>query len=166
MASTHDAGCTAMRMIVSLCLLMFLQMQAPTRAYAATPTDAQKRALDERIARMADLFGREVSWELLHLKFIALYVETNLYSSYVVTETSWRDGTTHLVMSPLEFMQRLTALAFSAAPLSPATTGPSRARSGSRPAAHVARLPPHRPVPGAATVRQPAPWPRTAGSPW
>ena len=25
-------------------------------------------------------------------------------------KTAWRDGTTHLVMSPLEFMQRLTAL--------------------------------------------------------
>ena len=26
-------------------------------------------------------------------------------------KTPWRDGTTHLVMSPLEFMQRLAALA-------------------------------------------------------
>jgi len=25
-------------------------------------------------------------------------------------KTPWRDGTTHLVMSPLEFMQRLAAL--------------------------------------------------------
>ena len=25
-------------------------------------------------------------------------------------KTPWRDGTTHLVMSPLEFLQRLTAL--------------------------------------------------------
>ena len=25
-------------------------------------------------------------------------------------QTPWRDGTTHLVMSPLEFMQRLAAL--------------------------------------------------------
>ena len=25
-------------------------------------------------------------------------------------ETAWRDGTTHIVMSPLEFMQRLAAL--------------------------------------------------------
>ena len=25
-------------------------------------------------------------------------------------KTAWRDGTTHLVMSPLEFMQRLAAL--------------------------------------------------------
>ena len=33
-----------------------------------------------------------------------------MYSSYVVTETPWRNGTTHLVMSPLEFMQRLAAL--------------------------------------------------------
>jgi len=33
-----------------------------------------------------------------------------LYSSYVVAKTPWRDGTTHLVMSPLEFMQRLAAL--------------------------------------------------------
>jgi hypothetical protein len=40
----------------------------------------------------------------------AVSVETNLYSSYVVTKTPWRDGTTHLVMSPLEFMQRLAAL--------------------------------------------------------
>jgi Putative transposase len=28
----------------------------------------------------------------------------------VATKTPWRDGTTHLVMSPLEFMQRLAAL--------------------------------------------------------
>ena len=27
-------------------------------------------------------------------------------------KTAWRDGTTHLVMSPLEFMQRLAALEF------------------------------------------------------
>ncbi len=33
-----------------------------------------------------------------------------MYSSYVVTKTPWRDGTTHLVMNPLEFMQRLAAL--------------------------------------------------------
>ena len=33
-----------------------------------------------------------------------------MYSSYVVTKTPWRDGTTHLVTSPLEFMQRLAAL--------------------------------------------------------
>ena len=31
-------------------------------------------------------------------------------SSYVVTKTPWRDGTTHQVMSPPEFMQRLAAL--------------------------------------------------------
>ena len=40
----------------------------------------------------------------------AVSVETHLYPSYVVTKTPWRDGTTHLVMSPLEFMQRLAAL--------------------------------------------------------
>ena len=28
-------------------------------------------------------------------------------------KTPWRDGTTHLVMSPLEFMQRLAALVLS-----------------------------------------------------
>ena len=33
-----------------------------------------------------------------------------MYSSYVVTKTPWHGGTTHLVMSPLEFMQRLAAL--------------------------------------------------------
>jgi len=33
-----------------------------------------------------------------------------LYSSYVATKTPWHAGTTHLVMSPLEFMQRLAAL--------------------------------------------------------
>ena len=107
-----------MRMIVSLCLLMFLQVQAPARAYAAAPTeasverllevtnskalletsyagleqnirqfslqsmgdkqptDAQMRALDELIARMAELLRREVSWERLHPQFRALYVET------------------------------------------------------------------------------------------
>ena len=36
--------------------------------------------------------------------------KTNLYSSYDVTKTAWRDGTTHIVMSPMEFMQRLAAL--------------------------------------------------------
>ena len=40
----------------------------------------------------------------------AVSVETNLYSGYVGTKTPWRDGTTHLVMSPLEFLQRLAAL--------------------------------------------------------
>ena len=33
-----------------------------------------------------------------------------MYSSYVVTKSAWRDGTTHIVMSPLEFMQRLALL--------------------------------------------------------
>ncbi len=33
-----------------------------------------------------------------------------MYSSYVVAKTAWRDGTTHIVMSSLEFMQRLAAL--------------------------------------------------------
>ena len=41
-------------------------------------------------------------------------------------ETPWRDGTTHLVMSPLEFMQRLAARATNGCP------------SGSRAAATVA----------------------------
>ena len=27
-------------------------------------------------------------------------------------KTAWRDGTTHLVMSPLEYMQRLAALKY------------------------------------------------------
>ncbi len=39
------------------------------------PTGAQMRALDELIARMADLFRREVSWERLHPQFVALYME-------------------------------------------------------------------------------------------
>jgi Putative transposase len=38
-------------------------------------------------------------------------VQTNAAGQVVLKlETSWRDGTTHLVMSPLEFMQRLAAL--------------------------------------------------------
>ena len=38
-------------------------------------------------------------------------VQTNAAGQVVVTlKTPWRDGTTHLVMSPLEFMQRLAAL--------------------------------------------------------
>ena len=38
-------------------------------------------------------------------------VQTNAAGQVVLKlETPWRDGTTHLVMSPLEFMQRLAAL--------------------------------------------------------
>ena len=38
-------------------------------------------------------------------------VQTNAAGQVVLRlKTSWRDGTTHLVMSPLEFMQRLAAL--------------------------------------------------------
>jgi len=38
-------------------------------------------------------------------------VQTNAAGQVVLKlKTAWRDGTTHLVMSPLEFMQRLVAL--------------------------------------------------------
>ena len=38
-------------------------------------------------------------------------VQTNAAAQVVLRlKTPWRDGTTHLVMSPLEFMQRLAAL--------------------------------------------------------
>jgi hypothetical protein len=38
-------------------------------------------------------------------------VQTNAAGQVVLElKTPWRDGTTHLVMSPLEFMQRLAAL--------------------------------------------------------
>jgi hypothetical protein len=38
-------------------------------------------------------------------------VQTNAAGQVVLKlKTAWRDGTTHLVMSPLEFMQRLAAL--------------------------------------------------------
>jgi len=38
-------------------------------------------------------------------------VQTNAAGQVVLKlETAWRDGTTHLAMSPLEFMQRLAAL--------------------------------------------------------
>ena len=38
-------------------------------------------------------------------------VHTNAAGQVVLKlKTPWRDGTTHLVMSPLEFMQRLAAL--------------------------------------------------------
>ncbi len=38
-------------------------------------------------------------------------VQTNAVAQVVLKlKTPWRDGTTHLVMSPLEFMQRLVAL--------------------------------------------------------
>lgn len=38
-------------------------------------------------------------------------VQTNAAGQMVLKlKTAWRDGTTHLVMSPLEFMQRLAAL--------------------------------------------------------
>jgi hypothetical protein len=32
------------------------------------------------------------------------------HAASVLVKTPWRGGTTHLVMSPLEFMQRLAAL--------------------------------------------------------
>ena len=42
-------------------------------------------------------------------------VQTNAAGQVVLKlKTAWRDGTTHLVMSPLEFMQRLAALVPSA----------------------------------------------------
>ena len=38
-------------------------------------------------------------------------VQTNAAEQVVLKlQTQWRDGTTHLVMSPLKFMQRLAAL--------------------------------------------------------
>ena len=41
-------------------------------------------------------------------------------------KTPWRDGTTHLVMSPLEFMQRLAALAIEERPsVAGATAAPA-----------------------------------------
>ncbi len=40
-------------------------------------------------------------------------------------KTPWRDGTTHLVMSPLEFMQRLAALVVPQEPEPPAQAAPS-----------------------------------------
>ena len=45
-------------------------------------------------------------------------VQTNAAGQVVLKlKTSWRDGTTHLVMSPLEFMQRLAARAIEERPL-------------------------------------------------
>jgi hypothetical protein len=64
-------------------------------------------------------------------------------------KTPWRDGTTHLVMSPLEFMQRLAARATEGRP------------SGTRAAAAAAS----HPVPwGAGTQRQAAVMGRAAGT--
>ena len=38
-------------------------------------------------------------------------VQTNAFGQVVLKlKTPWRDGATHLVMSPMEFMQRLAAL--------------------------------------------------------
>jgi hypothetical protein len=38
-------------------------------------------------------------------------VQTNAAGQVVLKlKTPWRDGTTHIVLSPLEFMQRLAAL--------------------------------------------------------
>ena len=40
-------------------------------------------------------------------------VQTNAAGQVVLKlKTAWRDGTTHLVMSPLEYMQRLAALKY------------------------------------------------------
>ena len=36
-------------------------------------------------------------------------VQTNAAGQVLKLKKPWRDGTTHLVMSPLEFMQRLAA---------------------------------------------------------
>ena len=45
-------------------------------------------------------------------------VQTNAAGQVVLKlKTPWRDGTTHLVMSPLEFMQRLAARAIEERPL-------------------------------------------------
>jgi len=48
-------------------------------------------------------------------------VQTNAAGQVVLKlKTAWRDGTTHLVMSPLEFMQRQAAQASRLAPTSSA----------------------------------------------
>jgi hypothetical protein len=45
-------------------------------------------------------------------------VQTNATGQVVLKlKTAWRDGTTHLAMSPLEFMQRLPALTLPDAPV-------------------------------------------------
>ena len=60
-------------------------------------------------------------------------VQTNAAGQVVLKlKTAWRDGTTHLVMSPLEFMQRLAALAGRRphSPLSARRTARTTARCG------------------------------------
>ena len=56
-------------------------------------------------------------------------VQTNAAGQVVLKlKTPWRDGTTHLVMSPLEFMQRLAARAIEERPsvaLATATPAPN-----------------------------------------
>ena len=52
---------------------------------------------------------------LMRLNFLSVLpyerVQCNAAGQVVLRlKTAWRDGTTHLVMSPLEFMQRLAAL--------------------------------------------------------
>ncbi len=52
-------------------------------------------------------------------------VQTNAAGQVVLKlKTAWRDGTTHLVMSPLEFMQRLAALVVPQEAEAPAQAAP------------------------------------------
>jgi integrase len=77
------------------------------------------RQLNRAIHAAADAarIDKRVSMHTLHHSFAARRdladerVQTNAAGQVVLKpKTAWRDGTTHLVMSPLEFMQRLAAL--------------------------------------------------------
>ena len=76
------------------------QAQAAGGAHAAVWVEAQERKGLEQLCRYITLPA--LSDERVQLN-AAGQVEHKL-------KTPWRDGTTHLVMSPLEFMQRLAAL--------------------------------------------------------
>ncbi len=69
------------------------------------------RTTPDRLSGIPTPSGAAAVGAVLHVDVESeALAQTNLYSSYVATKTPWRDGTTHLVMSPMEFMQRLTAL--------------------------------------------------------
>ena len=78
-------------------------------------------------------------------------------------KTRWHDGTTHLVMSPLVFLQRLAALVPRSRVQQARRPGSRRLRTAlwhriAHPTCKVAqaRMPPHAPIRRAAAVRMPA----------
>ena len=75
---------------------------------AAIPSHCSRRARRSRLMR---LFGRgRQSRESNHRTAVLPYLTDHLNKLVLQFKSPWRDGTTHISMSPLEFMQRLAAL--------------------------------------------------------